>query len=167
MDDQAENRELLISELESLRDRVNHLEALNASREEVERRLLENERLYRAVVESVADGIAITVKTERVFVNRAFLAIHGLRDASEVVGHPLDQFVFPEDQKAVRERVLARQRGESLDDIVEYRIRRPDGEIRTVQASVVTTTYEGKPATLAVLRDITAIKQAEMEIIRL
>jgi len=36
-----------------------------------------------------------------------------------------------------------------------------------VQASVVTTTYKGQPATLAVLRDITAMKRAEMEIIRL
>jgi PAS domain S-box-containing protein len=167
MDDQAKDRELLISELESLRDRVNRLEELNTAREEVERRLLEHERLYRAVVESVADGIAITRRTERVFVNQAFLAIHGLRDASEVVGHSTDQFIFPEDRQAVRERLLARQRGESVDDLVEYRIQRPDGEIRTVQASVVTITYKGEPAVLAVLRDITAIKHAEMEIIRL
>jgi PAS domain S-box-containing protein len=167
MDDREKERELLVSELESLRDRINHLEELNASREEVERALLEHEKLYRAVVESVADGIAITMRTERVFVNQAFLAIHGLRDASEVVGHPTDQFVFPEDRQAVRERVLARQRGEPLDELVEYRIRRPDGEIRTVQASVVTIAYKGEPAVLAVLRDITAIKHAETEIMRL
>ncbi|MGD0488653.1 MAG: ATP-binding protein [Syntrophorhabdales bacterium] len=167
MDDKEKERELLVSELESLRDRINHLEELNASREEVERALLEHEKLYRAVVESVADGIAITMRTERVFVNQAFLAIHGLRDASEVVGHPTDQFVFPEDRQAVRERVLARQRGEPLDELVEYRIRRPDGEIRTVQASVVTIAYKGEPAVLAVLRDITAIKHAETEIMRL
>jgi PAS domain S-box-containing protein len=156
-----------MGELELLRDRVAHLEALNASRQEVEKALLENEELSRTVVESVADAIAITVKTERVFVNRAFLTIHGVREASEVVGHPLDQFVLPDDREAVKERVLARQRGESLDDLVEYRIQRPDGEIRTVQASVVTTIYKGQPATLAVLRDITAVKRAEMEIIRL
>ena len=167
MDDKEKERELLVSELESLRDRINHLEELNASREEVERALLEHEKLYRAVVESVADGIAITMRTERVFVNQAFLAIHGLRDASEVVGHPTDQFVFPEDRQAVRERVLARQRGEPLDELVEYRIRRPDGEIRTVQASVVTIAYKGEPAVLAVLRDVTAIKHAETEIMRL
>ena len=167
MEDQEKGRELLIRELESLRDRIARLEALDASREEVEKELLENEKLYRAVVESVADGIAITMKTERVFVNQAFLAIHGLPDASAVVGHPIDQFVFPEDRKAVTERTLARQRGESLDDLVEYRIQRPDGEIRTVQASVVTIAYKGQPATLAVLRDITAIKRAEMEIMRL
>ncbi|MGD0231223.1 MAG: PAS domain S-box protein [Syntrophorhabdales bacterium] len=136
-------------------------------RKQAGRMLLQNEELYRDVVENVGDGIAITVDTERVFVNRAFLAIHGLRDASEAVGRPLDRFVFPEDQEAVRKRVIARQRGESLDKLAEYKIRRGDGEIRTVQASVVTTTYKGRPATLAVLRDITAVKQAETEIMRL
>lgn len=128
---------------------------------------MENEELYRAVVENVADGIAITVRTERVYVNRAYLRIHGLRDVSEAVGHPLDRFIFPEDRQAVTERVLARQRGELQDDIVEYRIQTPDGQIRTVQASVVATIYAAQPAAMSVIRDITVIKNAEMEIVRL
>jgi PAS domain S-box-containing protein len=167
MEDRDRDREALLREVQMLRDRVAALETPAASRDGVAKALLENEELYRAVVETLADGIAITVNTERVFVNRAFLSIHGLRDASEIVGHPLDGPVFPEDREEVKRRVLARQRGESLGDLVEYRIERPNGEIRTVQASVVTTTYKGKPATLAVLRDITALKQAEMEIVRL
>ncbi len=136
-------------------------------RKRTERALLENEELYRAVVENVVDGIAITVGMNRVFVNSAFLAIHGLKATSEVVGRSVELFVLPEDQEAVIKRTLARQRGEPLDNLVEYRIQRVDGEIRTVQASVVTIVYKGEPATLAVLRDITAIKQAEMEIVRL
>ena len=162
-----EDRKTLLREVQMLRERVSQLEAADELRDDMEKALLENEELYRAVVETVADGIAITVNTERVFVNRAFLAIHGLRDASEIVGHPLDGPVIPEDREAVKRRVLARQRGEALDTIVEYRIERPDGEVRTVQASVVATTYKGQPATMAVLRDITALKRAEMEIVRL
>ena len=167
MEDKDNGREDLRRVVKSLSERIAGLEAALAPSNTVEKALLENEELYRAVVETVADGIAITVNTERVFVNRAFLAIHGLHDASEIVGHPLDQLVFSEDREAVKQRVLARQRGESLDELVEYRIERRDGEIRTVQASVVTTTYRGQPATLAVLRDITALKRAEMEIVRL
>ena len=167
MEDRDKDREALLREVQILRDRVAALETPSASRDGVAKALLENEELYRAVVETLADGIAITVNTERVFVNRAFLSIHGLRDASEIVGHPLDGPVVPEDREEVKRRVLARQRGESLDDLVEYRIERPNGEKRTVQASVVTTTYKGRPATLAVLRDVTALKQAETEIVRL
>jgi PAS domain S-box-containing protein len=161
------NRDQLIQEIMLLRDRVACLEAQNTLYNTAEKVPLEDEELYRAVVENIADGIAITVNTERVFVNRAFLNIHGLREVSDVVGHPLDQFVVPEDKKVVTERVLARQRGESFANLVEYRIKRPDGEIRTLQAAVVMTTYRGQPATLAALRDITAIKHAELEIIRL
>ena len=167
MEVKNKNREQLIQEIMLLRDRIAQLEVRNTSYNTAENVPLEDKELYRAVVESIADGIAITVNTERVFVNRAFLAIHGLHEASEVVGHPLDQFVVPEDRKVVTERVLARQRGESFANLVEYRIKRPDGEIRTLQAAVVMTTYRGQPATLAALRDITAIKHAELEIVRL
>lgn len=128
---------------------------------------MESKDLYQAVVENVADGIAITVGTERVYVNQAYLRIHGLQDISEAVGFRLDRFILPEDRRAVTERILARQRGELKDDIVEYRIQRPDGEILTVQASVVATVYEGKQAVMSVIRDITAIKKAEIEILRL
>ena len=167
MEVKKKNRDQLIQEIMLLRDRVAHLETQNTSRNTTENVPLEDEELYRAVVENIADGIAITVNTERVFVNRAFLAIHGLCEVSEVVGHPLDQFVVPEDKKVVTERVLARQRGESFANLVEYRIKRPNGEIRTLQAAVVMTTYRGQPATLAALRDITAIKHAELEIVHL
>lgn len=167
MEVKKKNRNQLIQEITFLRNRVAYLEAQTSPYGAAENVPLEDEELYRAVVENIADGIAITVNTERVFVNRAFLEIHGLREVSEVVGHPLDQFVVPEDKKVVTERVLARQRGESFANLVEYRIKRADGEIRTLQAAVVMTTYRGKPATLAALRDITAVKRAELEIVRL
>ncbi len=133
-------------------------------REKAERALHEKEELYRAVIENVADGITLTVGNERVFVNPAFLAIHGIKDPSEIIGQPFDQFIVPEDREAVKERVHARQRGDKLDKIAEYRIFRSGGDIRTIQASVQTVRHGGKPATLAVLRDITEIKQAEMKI---
>ncbi|MBA4418498.1 MAG: hypothetical protein C0392_11420 [Syntrophus sp. (in: bacteria)] len=138
-----------------------------AERRRVEGALRESEELYRAVVESVADGIAITRGTDRVFVNRTFLEIHGINDPSKVLGQPFDRFILPEDREAVRERILARQRGDMIDPISEYRIQRPDGNIRSLQASIALINYNGRPSTLAVLRDVTEIKEAETEIIRL
>jgi len=129
--------------------------------------LQESEKLYRTLVESVADGIAITVGTDRVFVNKAFLDIHGLKDRSQVIGVPVDHFILPEYKEAVRKRILAREEGHDVETVVEYKINRLDGEIRTLQASVVTIRYEGKPAVLSVLRDITEQKRAEEEIRKL
>lgn len=130
-------------------------------------RAQESEKLYRRLVESVADGIAITVGTDRVFVNQAFLDIHGLNNRSEAIGLPVDHFVLPEDKEAVRSRILAREEGHDVETVVEYRIQRTDGELRTLQASVVTIRYLGKPAVLSVLRDITEQKRTEQEIQKL
>ena len=54
-----------------------------------------------------------------------------------------------------------RNRPSSVPGVYEYRILRPDGEVRTVETSAVAITYNGQPAALAVLRDITARKNAE------
>ena len=130
---------------------------------QVEDQLRESEGQYRAVVENVADAIAINVGTRRAFVNKAFLALHGLTDVSQAQGLPLDYFVVPEDSELVKARTLARQRGEPVPEVYEYRIRRldGDGEVRTVQTSAVPITYRGGPAALAVLQDVTDRKRAE------
>ncbi len=131
------------------------------SHRETTKTLRETEEHYAAIIENVADAIVINVGTERVFVNKAFLKLLGVDDASQVLGTPLDQFIVPEDRQLVSERTLARQRGHPVPGIYEYRIRRADGEVRTVQTSSVPTTYKGTSAALAVLRDVTERKRAE------
>ncbi|HWP59394.1 MAG TPA: PAS domain S-box protein [Candidatus Acidoferrales bacterium] len=137
------------------------LERVMAERKRAEDSLRESEQLYRAVVEHVADGIAINVGRTRVFVNGAFLKIHGLDDPAQVVGQPLDTFILPEDRALVIERTLARQRGEPVRQVYEYRIVRSDGSVRTVQTSATPITYRGQPAALVALRDRTEEKIAE------
>jgi len=132
-------------------------------RSQLKETLRETEEHYSTIINNVADAIVINVGTDRVFVNKAFLKLHGLDDDSQVLGTPLDQFIVPEDRQLVIERTLARQRGHPVPGIYEYRIRRADGEVRTVQTSSVPITYKGAPAALAVLRDITERKRAEEE----
>ena len=131
--------------------------ALKKGRETV----LESEEHYRAAVDNIADAIVINVGTTRVFVNNAFLALHGLEDMPQASGLALDHFIVPEDKPLVRERTLARERGEPVPGVYEYRIGRSNGEVRTVETSAVAITFNGQPATLAVLRDVTERKQAE------
>ena len=161
------DQQQLPGEIDQLHTKLRTLETREQKHRQTESALQESEELYRAVVENVADAIAITVGTERVYVNKAFLTIHGLRDRTQVIGLPFDQFVLPEDRELMKSRSLARQQGKPVDQVNEYRIRRPDGEVRTVQASAVTISYKGRPAMLAVLRDITDLKKAEKKILAL
>ena len=144
-----------------LHRRIAELEASEAERDRAWDWLRQNEEHYRTAVENVADAIVITVGTTRVFVNQAFLSLHGLDDMSQASGLALDHFIVPEDRPMVSHRTLARERGEPAPGVYEYRIRRTNGEVRTVETSAVAMTFDGRPATLAVLRDISKRKEAE------
>ena len=126
--------------------------------------LQESEEQHRAVVDNVADAIAINVGTKRVFVNKAYLRLHGVDDMSQVLDTSIDKFILPGDRGFVSQRTLARQRGEPVPGVYEYRIQRPDGEVRTVQTSAVAIAYKGQQAALVVLRDITERKRTEEEL---
>ena len=133
-------------------------------RREREQALQESEERYRTLVGNVNDPIVVNVGELRAFVNRAYLDLIGLEDDGEVIGARIDKFIVPEDREGVTRRSLARQRGEEMEAVYEHRIRRADGEIRTVQTSAVATTFEGKQASLAILRDVTAFRQAEQNV---
>ena len=151
----------LLAELEALRQHLAGLEPPEADRKQGRNMVLESEEHYRAAVDNIADAIVINVGTTRVFVNNAFLTLHGLEDMSQASGLALDHFIVPEDKPLVRQRTLARERGEPVPGVYEYRIGRSNGEVRTVETSAVAITFNGQPATLAVLRDVTERKQAE------
>ena len=93
--------------------------------------------------------------------NQAFLSLHELDDMSQASGLALDHFIVAEDRPMVKDRTLARERGEPAPGLYEYRIRRTNGEVRTVETSAVAITFDGQPATLGVLRDISQRKEAE------
>ena len=166
MTDGSKTKAELKTELESLRQQIADLQTMEGEHKKTEGKLRESEAHYKAVVENVADAIVINVGTRRVFVNKAFLTLHGLRDMSQASGMPIDNFVVPEDRPLVRERTLARQRGETMHGVYEYRIRKTDGKVRTVETSAVPITYGGQPAALAVLRDITHHKLTDEALLR-
>ena len=70
-------------------------------------------QLYEAIVENLADAVLINVGDKRVFVNQAYLRLHGLTDKAEALGLPVDHFIVPEDRRIVTSRTLARQKGKT------------------------------------------------------
>ena len=128
--------------------------------------LKESEELYRAVIENMADAVSIGVGGKRVFVNEAFLNIYGIHDKSTVLGQSQDKFVLPEDKPGVKRRAGLSE-GNQLTERADFRIRRPNGDIRTLQVMASPISYHGRPAALAVLRDVTEAKRMDEEIRKL
>jgi PAS domain S-box-containing protein len=107
-------------------------------RQQAEVRLRATGVSFRRVIASSADGIIIVTREGIIrFVNPATEALFG-RTAKEMVG---TLFGFP------------------LGERVELEILRDKGEKAVVEMRIVETDWEGSPAYLATLRDITSMKQ--------
>ena len=133
-------------------------------RQQAEAALRESEARYRAVVEHSAEGIAIYVQGTLSFANHAFAALHGLMDARSALGTALEALAVPEERAQLRAahiQVVTNPSAEHAAAVYEYSIQRPDGELRTVEASIVRITYDGRPAALMVTRDISERRAVE------
>jgi len=126
----------------------------------------ESEEQYRTLVDNANDAIAISHDGKWVFVNKALLQLLGFDHESQALGKPFTQSIVPEERELVRERAERRQRGETVPSIYDIQFRRADGEIRTIQTSAVATTYQGKPAVMASMRDVTELKNAQQQLIQ-
>jgi len=123
--------------------------------------LRESEERYRTLVESALDGIVIHAGGQVAFANRAAAAMLGFAGPDALVGQPLASFVHPDDVASAADRVRRVQAGEAVAYPVEVRYVKRDGTELPVENTGVLVTYEGEPAVLLVIRDITARKRTE------
>ncbi len=130
-------------------------------RKKAEEALRESEKKYRTVVEISPDGIAIASKGVHVFVNRSLARIFGLSDPAEMLGKPVLDYIHPDYQEIVRKRIETVAKGGALSPLSEEKMIRPNGRVIQTEVAVAPLEYQGEPATLAIIRDITERKQAE------
>ena len=134
-----------LAKLDQLRVRLGELGLPEVDLKRAWDSVRESEEHYGAAVDNVTDAIVINVGTTRVFVNNAFLTLHGLDEMSQASELALDHFIVPEDKPIVRERTLTRERGEPVPGVYEYRIRTAAREVRPVECSAVSISFEGHP----------------------
>jgi PAS domain S-box-containing protein len=83
----------------------------------------------------------------------------------ELISRPFAEFIYPDDKKMVVDNYLQRLKGESVPQSYAFRILDKDGNIRWMEISAVLISWEGKPATLIFLTEITERKQAEEKLL--
>ncbi len=135
------------------------LTRMRQSKRQAEEQLREREEQYRSIFEATSDGLIIRDMDGFVVeANPAACNMHGYA-YEEFLGLHRTDIIDPKDHAMVAEYMKAIQAGHSfLDQAVDLR---KDGTPFTVEVRGTTFTYQGKPHTLSVLRDITERVQAQ------
>jgi len=129
-------------------------------RKKAEEALRESEEKFRTLVEEGNDGIVIIQDGLIKFVNPKVLELSGFAP-EEVLGKPFRDVVAPEHLEIARERYMKRMSGEELPSRYEIETITKNGSRVPIEVSASLIEYKGKPADMAILRDITERKMAE------
>jgi diguanylate cyclase (GGDEF)-like protein/PAS domain S-box-containing protein len=136
-------------------------------RHRAEQALRESEEKYRTLVENANEAIFVAQDGHLKFFNPRTVSIVGYTP-EEIAGLPFIHFIHPEDRSLVVERHQKRLQGEEPPRIYPFRIVTNRGQVRWVQINSVVILWEGRPATLNFLVDVSdriaieaALKESE------
>ncbi|MFH1056059.1 MAG: PAS domain S-box protein [Candidatus Altiarchaeota archaeon] len=129
-------------------------------RRKIREALKESEGKYKAVVENANDGIALVQDYKLVYVNERLAQMIGY-GVDELTGARLKKFIHHDELKKVMERYRKRISGEVIRQVYETGLKHKKGFRVDVEFSAVLLTYEGMPASLVIVRDITERKKAD------
>jgi len=127
--------------------------------------LRESDARYRAVSESMLDGILILQKGRFMHANPAALRLLGYR-LEELIGTEFAPLVHPEHRALVVERHRRRSAGETLEPRYDMQVLNRSGEAVWVQISNEAINWLQQPAVLTIISDITERKRSERELQR-
>lgn len=145
---QLETGEYLMT-FEDITDRVRFEESIR-----------ESEEKYRNLVERANDGIAIIQDGILQYINLRLAKIINYT-IDEVIGTSFFDHLDPEEVPKVADRYKRRMAGEDVIPIYETILRRKDGSRIDVELNAGIITYQGRPADLMILRDVSERKRAE------
>lgn len=129
-------------------------------RRKAEKALRESEEKYRLVVENANEAILVVQDGEIRFVNARGLSGY---TEEELISQPITKLVHPDDRNMIMEKHRRRIAGECIPGVYEFRIVDKAGNTRLLETSSVLISWNGRPATLSFLTDITDRVKAERE----
>ena len=116
---------------------------------------------YRSLVEQGIAGVYIIREDESVaYINTGFARLCGYA-AAEAIGKPFHDFIAESDRATVVEAFAKQITGRRHSFPIAAGIRRKDGTIIDVLAQGRHASYEGRPAVMGVLLDVSERKRAE------
>jgi PAS domain S-box-containing protein len=128
-------------------------------RKRADEALKASEEKYRLLFENANESIVVAQDGKIKFLNPKFLKVMGYSE-TELVSKPFVEFIHPDDKELVVNNYLRRINDEYATKLYNFRIINKNGNTKWLEISAVLITWEGKPATLNFLTDITDRKLA-------
>ena len=152
-DDCRSERAWSPAEIEALKTAANVIGAA-IQRKQAEKALLDSEKKYRLIVENANEGIVITQDGMLKLANPQVLEFTGYSEKHLQTRTFLD-YVHPDDRQMVIDHHRKRLAGEEIPQIYSFRMIDREGNLKWIQNNGVIVEWEGRPATLNFLLDIT------------
>lgn len=126
-----------------------------------EEKARENEERYRSLIELSPDAIAVHCEGRFIYINPAGASLYGTHDVNQIIGRKVLELVPPEYRGIIADRIRNSYEKKLKAPLQELKILRLDGGIIDVEAASTPVSYDGKPATQVVVRDVTVRKRAQ------
>ena len=124
-------------------------------RKRAELQLRESEANYRALVEWSPESIAVSRHGTVLFANPAAVKMLGAANTTELIGRPIAGFIHPDSRPAAVDRLRYLAASGGALPMVNERVVRLDGTMIEVEIQARTINFQGEPAVLASMRDVT------------
>ncbi|MDP1713349.1 MAG: PAS domain S-box protein [Anaerolineales bacterium] len=158
----AASRPEALQEIEVLKE---YSERLVSKLAEKNSELIASEVKFRSLVEQSIVGIYIAQDDQLVYVNPSMTEIFGWSE-KEMASRTVYDFIVPEDHALVREYIRKRISGEVPGVHYSLRMLHQSGAVLEIDLHGSRTEYNGRPAMMGMLLDITDRKRAEERIQR-
>lgn len=122
-------------------------------------KLQRSQERYRALVEHANEAIVVVQDGLLCFANSKAAELTGYRTLDEVPGREFARLIHPEELGEVLRLHRKRMEGNKDHATYPFRILHKDGGVRWLQMSSAFITWEGRPASLCCLTDITEQKK--------
>ncbi len=135
-------------------------------RKQAEQSLRRSEENLRSLIENARDGLLVHRGGPCLYANPALARMLGVDDPAQLIGIDPSEWVMPEEQGDIAMRRDALSGGAPRGTFLELRIRRRDGQPVHVQAHREDIQFDGAPASMTVLRDLTERRELELKLLQ-
>jgi PAS domain S-box-containing protein len=131
-------------------------------RKRAEEALRESEEKYRLLIDTANESIIVAQDGLLKFINNMTIELLEGYSEQELIGRPFSEFIHPDDKRMVVENYQRRIANEAAQQRYAFRVVTSDGTVKWVELNAVLIEWQGRPATLNFLSDITERKLAEI-----